>query len=603
MKTNKLMLIALALIMATGYWSCRKEDKKNSTLPNDYRGTLWDNSKMVKSSISGIITDEDDHPLENVSVITGTHSTRTDEDGYFFFSDISTPKNATLITAEQNGYFKGLRTIVVKENQDHQVRIKMLSKSTPLSVDAEMGGTVSVTNGGTIEFEAGSFVVESTGQPYSGRVLIYAKHINPEASDFAERIPGALRAVNEEGYERTLISFGMMAVELEGGSGEKLQIAEGNAAEVKFPLSSTQLNDAPQSIDLWSLDESTGIWSHEGVATLEGNHYAAKVSHFSFWNCDIPVQCTYGTFTFVNSSGTPFPNLSVELKVTSSSANIPNSQTTRYGYTNSNGVVTGIIPSNCTMDLSYSFPGCGNYIFAQSVTVGTSPINIGPIVVNSTTLTSVSGSVIDCNGNTIPNAPIKIVIGSNNALTGVANASGTFHINTGCMPVNTAMDATVYNPVTLENGTSTHTVQSNTNNALGALSACGAQSQYLNWTVTNPAGTGTPVTYSITEPNGNFYYNFQNNITSISGLQSSGQSWEMLQFAFTGPDNTTGPHNITFFSDHIDSFSTIGTSTINITEYGPSGTGRVKGTFNMQNVVGLVYNNAQVTGDFIVNRP
>jgi hypothetical protein len=63
-------------------------------------------------------------------------------------------------------------------------------------------------------------------------------------------------ANDKDGKRVMLTSFGMMAVELEGASGEKLQIKSGSKAILTMPIPSSAQGSAPGSIALWSVDES-----------------------------------------------------------------------------------------------------------------------------------------------------------------------------------------------------------------------------------------------------------------------------------------------------------------------------------------------------------
>ena len=81
-------------------------------------------------------------------------------------------------------------------------------------------------------------------------------------------------------------------------------------------------------------DEDKGYWIEDGTAILQGDKYVGTVTHFSFWNCDIPAEAYVVCFNIIDDQGNPFANQSV--KVTSSIYG------GRYGMTNSNGEVCGL---------------------------------------------------------------------------------------------------------------------------------------------------------------------------------------------------------------------------------------------------------------------
>jgi hypothetical protein len=77
---------------------------------------------------------------------------------------------------------------------------------------------------------------------------------------------------------------------LESAAGEKLQISTGNTAKLNFSIPSSLQAAAPNTIALWYVDEKTGLWKEEGMATKNGNAYEGDVKHFTYWNCDYPDQ-------------------------------------------------------------------------------------------------------------------------------------------------------------------------------------------------------------------------------------------------------------------------------------------------------------------------
>ena len=120
------------------------------------------------------------------------------------------------------------------------------------------------------------------------------------------QMPGMLYAENENGAERMLQTLGMLAVELRGSGGEDLNLAEGSTSEIKVPVDASLMSIAPNTIPLWYFDEVNGYWKEEGQATLQGNMYVGTVSHFSFWNCDIPTEAITLCVTATNEENVPF---------------------------------------------------------------------------------------------------------------------------------------------------------------------------------------------------------------------------------------------------------------------------------------------------------
>jgi len=187
-------------------------------------------------------------------------------------------------------------------------------------------GTVSVTaavdamlsNGSKITLPANSIVVASSGAAYTGTVTVYAAYIDPSRSDIDQTIPGSFMAVDKNGNHSTLAFYGMLAVELKGASGEKLQIKSGSAATLTTAIPASLQAFAPATIALWSVDETSGIWKEESTATKQGNVYVGDVKHFSFWNCYVSANAVILSMTLKNATdSTPLVYAHVRLTRTS----------------------------------------------------------------------------------------------------------------------------------------------------------------------------------------------------------------------------------------------------------------------------------------------
>jgi hypothetical protein len=124
---------------------------------------------------------------------------------------------------------------------------------------------------------ANGVVIKSNNQSYSGSVKVYAAVIDPTSTDIAQIVPGSFQGTDADNFRVLLKSYGMLAVDLEGNSGEKLQIAAGKTAKLKFTIPSTLRSTAPATIPLWSVDENTGLWKEEGIATKTSDYYEGDV--------------------------------------------------------------------------------------------------------------------------------------------------------------------------------------------------------------------------------------------------------------------------------------------------------------------------------------
>ena len=129
-------------------------------------------------------------------------------------------------------------------------------------------------------------------------------------------MPGNLTGLTTNNEQKLLQTYGMIAVELEGGAGEKLNLAAGKIATISMPIPASMVASAPATIPLWYFNDTTGVWIEQGTATKQGSNYLGTVSHFSFWNCDVPSNFVNLKMTLNNQSQQPLVAHKVVLKKT-----------------------------------------------------------------------------------------------------------------------------------------------------------------------------------------------------------------------------------------------------------------------------------------------
>ena len=77
----------------------------------------------------------------------------------------------------------------------------------------------------------------------------------------------------------------------------------------------------------------------DGQAFKNGNNYNGDVSHFSWWNCDVPSGTVNFSMQLLNMSLAPLSNVAVTI---TANGQLFNSRT---NYTNVNGEIYGTIPA------------------------------------------------------------------------------------------------------------------------------------------------------------------------------------------------------------------------------------------------------------------
>ncbi len=408
MKNLSLVIGVILLLFA-----CNKEEFNPNSDIIISDGT---DRSIVESSVSGIVVNEFDVAVEGAVVTYEGYSTTTNAFGVFYLQQILMNENGSYIVADKEGFFPGSTTCFPRSNVKSNVRIKIIQKCANGQVNTGQGGTVNVNGDARVILPEN--YIDENGNPYEGVVTVSAHWIDPFHHDLGDIMPGELRGINQAGVQQALISYGMMAVELEGENGQLLQLAAGETATLKFPLSNNALASAPNSIPLWYFNENTGLWEEEGSAVLENGYYVGEVSHFSFWNCDVPADFVELVGLVTDENNVPLPN--VEIVITTQGMGCG------YGYTDNHGYFSGFVPAGLVLTIQVKVPECGVAYEADygpyDTDTSIDQIIVPPLNINSATIT---GRVLDCDGNVFENGQVILSNGVGNAVT-TTNADGTF---------------------------------------------------------------------------------------------------------------------------------------------------------------------------------
>lgn len=354
-------------------------------------------TRLVEGDVLGRVINEAGNPLGNVQIALGSDFAITDDRGFFIIENVEMNAAGTVVTAQKSGYFDGSRRFFPDQGNTSHVSITLMEASLSGSFEAPVGGVVPIPGGAELQFSAQS-ITTASGMPFDGRVEVAARWLDPTAENLSQIMPGNLQALDNTGAEVALGSFGMMAVELSSPSGAPLQIASGSSATLSFPIPQQLQADAPDEIPLWSFDESVGLWIEEGTATRSGNAYIGEVSHFSFWNCDIPFPLIELTGSVQDDQGTGIPWLTV--RITAPDFGGPS---VGYGWTDASGNFSGKVPEGSSL-LIEVLGQCG---LVASGTYGpySDDTDIGVLIADPANVFVANslGDLVDCDGNPIAN--------------------------------------------------------------------------------------------------------------------------------------------------------------------------------------------------------
>lgn len=385
MKTSKLLWLAL-LFSAFFTMSCSVEENKGGSTPPPSSGEV--NGEMKSLQLKGFVHDADGQPLAGVTVTSGTSETQTDAAGLFALDQLDVVSNRPLVRFAKSGYFDVVRSF--KASSGDEWEVIMCSKSdgsmsTSAVYEADEARTISVGDM-RIDMPENGYMTDSNGNPYSGTVHSDMVYLDPNNEHFAEMMPGGdLAAVRADNTPAQLLSYGMTAVNMTDGNGNKLQLKEGSTARLTFPVPQGMEANLPASIPLWSFDETKGVWVEEGSAQLQGNVYVGTVSHFSWVNLDYPE--TQGTVQgYVKDQfGNPISGVRVSV-----------GQVMSPTLTNAQGYYKQDVPANVNFNITVKPKYYGNY--QSTVNIPVSKLSAGESrTVNITLpyLYSVSGRIVN----------------------------------------------------------------------------------------------------------------------------------------------------------------------------------------------------------------
>jgi len=399
MKKYSILFGALLLIVSM-FISCEQDETSIQELIPAQTEFSDNFGSTTTARFFGTVVNENNEVVEGVTISVGGMNTLTDENGVFTIQGASVYEKFAYIKATKAGYINGSRSLVPTSGVN-QVKIMLLAENVVATINSGEQSEVSLSNGTQVNFE-GDFV-KADGVAYSGAVSVIMKHLDPMDENVSNMMPGMLFAEDASGSARVLETYGMLAVELKGTSGEKLQLADGAKAQISAPIPATMMSNAPQSIPLWHFDEENGYWKEEGAATLVNGKYVGEVSHFSFWNYDAQFPAVNLCMNIVYENGSPVANTHITLTHSNANYLFP----TSHGYTNANGEVCGLVPQNEALVLQVFLQNCNQAI---EITIGpfSTDESITITVPNDNEIYSViTGTFNDCNNNAIANGYIQ----------------------------------------------------------------------------------------------------------------------------------------------------------------------------------------------------
>jgi hypothetical protein len=387
------------------------------------------------------------------------------------------------------------------------------------TVNSGTVSNVSLPNGVKVTFD-GNFKTE-TGSPYSGVVSVILNSLESSDPDLFKKMPGMLFAQNVAGDPKLLETYGMMNVELRGGTGQKLQIV--NKAQIEMNITAAQLSVAPATMPLWHFDEALGYWKEQGLANKVGNKYVGEVTHFSWWNFDAPIQSPIVQLQLklVDANANPLANVKTVLFRQGGSASMVSE-------TAVNGTANGPVPANEVFTLK-AYDVCGNVVHTQVIGPFTTNTTLANIVLNmpATQYTTISGTFKKCDNSNVTNGYVVVNYGQHTFTAFVSN--GIFSFQTLICGSNSITIIGEDSDSHQNTGTLNYALASPVTN-IGNILACNTSAESITYSIDGGAMKTITININASASSGAF---------AISG----GSPVQMNDIAITGNTSTPGIYN------------------------------------------------------------
>jgi hypothetical protein len=304
MKTIITFLCALCIF---SLFSCDEDDFGSSMSEPEIINQQDDASfqtaifgETVIADFTGLIRDASGNGILGAQVKIGSAITETDSNGVFTIQEATVFEHFAFLKVSKDGYIMGSRALIPDVNTANDIQVTLLEKNIVTTVLAGESSTA-ILGESSVSF-TGDFIDENNN-PYTGSVEVSMHYLKPNLRETFEQMPGMLFAQDLSNEARSLETYGMVAINLFSPNGDLLNIAEDSPATIEFPVDDTQIGVAPESIPLWFFDENVGYWKQQGEAIKVGGKYIGEVTHFTWWNFDLPIDYVEVCMTLQDENG------------------------------------------------------------------------------------------------------------------------------------------------------------------------------------------------------------------------------------------------------------------------------------------------------------
>ncbi|GEM_PF-3771386 len=320
MKSLHLSLIIILLAVSVG--GCSKYKNKNSTPGNDLvdGDSTWSGDTTVappdwvpfeapeKNALVGQVVDLAGNAIVGVAVEGGGKSATTNYEGFYALEELEpadeivvrfTHPAFSTVTKLGRLFLDGRAT--VNAVMTPRAAAKLLASDALSDLDFA---------GGSVRVPAGA-VVDASGNAVSGPVMLRMTPVDVTGKAVLAA-PGDFSAILEDQSESQLETFAMAEFAVVDEAGNPLQIKDGEKVTVEMLLPVDTDLTVGEEVPAWHFDEASGKWIEEGKGVVQEYSkdpsrlsYLVEVGHFSWWNCDKPMETTCVSGKVLLCDGSP----------------------------------------------------------------------------------------------------------------------------------------------------------------------------------------------------------------------------------------------------------------------------------------------------------
>jgi hypothetical protein len=284
------VVLALAVGAGCGDGSVIAEDAGSDAIAEDARADAGaDASGLAGIQVSGrVFSMVTTAALADVDVVVKTPegetvaTLTTDADGRFAGR---LPAGEGIAKFEAVDHAAGFKAFDLPDLEGIHVDVFVAPVTANGEIDPSKGGTLTDLRGAALKLPQNA-VLKADGSAVTGPVELGMASIVPEDAASLTALPGAGTLQRMDGSEEPVRLEGALHVTMSEGD-EPVVLEAGATAVLHVPVVGKR--DAPARLELFSLDEASGKWVHEGYAhrvpstSIARTAYQARVSHLSYW--------------------------------------------------------------------------------------------------------------------------------------------------------------------------------------------------------------------------------------------------------------------------------------------------------------------------------